>query len=319
MTLVPQDLPCEKFGSLVVIGQRSVSFAGRKRTIVDVVCDCGTVKSVGKDWLLGQGDKASCGCGRTESWLNSLMLRISNIQFAFNKLHYEYSRAAKAKNLVYRLTDLELSFCLEPCIYCGDEPSRKISRGGVFSNESVLVTGLDRIDNDCGYVKRNIVSCCIECNKSKSSRSVVDFLNHASRIDVHDQNSIVSHVKNDTRAETEFYRRYIKGANGRDMAFDVTREEFIGVSTKPCYFCGREPKHYKLDWRTNRGIITNGVDRYDNDIGYVLDNMVPCCQECNVAKLTTHGDTFIDKHRKIAQRFPSMLEFYRVLEDFQNR
>ncbi len=99
MTLVPQDLTKMEFGNLVVQRQRSVSCSGRKRTIVDVICKCGTTKSVRKDWLLNQGDEASCGCRRKDSWLDSLMVRAPNIQFAFNKLRYEYSGAAKAKNL----------------------------------------------------------------------------------------------------------------------------------------------------------------------------------------------------------------------------
>lgn len=45
-------------------------------------------------------------------------------------------------------TNWMLDFCNQPCIYCGD-------------NNRV---GLDRIDNNKGHTKNNVVPCCYECN-----------------------------------------------------------------------------------------------------------------------------------------------------------
>jgi len=51
--------------------------------------------------------------------------------------------------------DLDLKFlielCSKPCIYCGD--TEKI--------------GADRIDNNKGHTKDNVVPCCFSCNKTR--------------------------------------------------------------------------------------------------------------------------------------------------------
>ena len=43
---------------------------------------------------------------------------------------------------------------------------------------------------------------------------------------------------------------------------------------KPCHYCG-------LD---NNSVAGVGLDRLDNTIGYMLDNVVSCCTECNRAR-----------------------------------
>ncbi len=36
----------------------------------------------------------------------------------------------------------------------------------------------------------------------------------------------------------------------------------------------------------------NGVDRLDNAKGYTLENSVPCCKHCNIAKRSMTVDEF---------------------------
>lgn len=45
-----------------------------------------------------------------------------------------------------------------PCFYCG------------LLNDVVAGVGLDRLDNDKGYSKDNVVSCCIDCNYVRGDR-----------------------------------------------------------------------------------------------------------------------------------------------------
>lgn len=35
---------------------------------------------------------------------------------------------------------------------------------------------------------------------------------------------------------------------------------------------------------TNGAYFYNGVDRINNSIGYVIENCVPCCRQCNRSK-----------------------------------
>jgi len=48
-----------------------------------------------------------------------------------------------------------------PCFYCGQKNDTK---------------GLDRVDNNKGYLIENVVSCCQQCNLMKRDMSVNDFI-----------------------------------------------------------------------------------------------------------------------------------------------
>jgi len=49
------------------------------------------------------------------------------------------------------------------------------------NNFTILHHGLDRMDNSLGYIKGNVCSCCVTCNKGKSNLSFTewnDYLNN---------------------------------------------------------------------------------------------------------------------------------------------
>ena len=47
------------------------------------------------------------------------------------------------------------------------------------------------------------------------------------------------------------------------------------------------------------GIIINGIDRINNDIGYTIENSLTCCKICNYAKNTMSMREFIAWLEKI--------------------
>jgi hypothetical protein len=72
-------------------------------------------------------------------------------------------------------------------------------------------------------------------------------------------------------------RQYKRDAKMREYNFDLTDEQFTEIIEKDCHYCGKKPK--------NNGIyIYNGIDRVNNNKGYSIDNVVPCCTECNCKK-----------------------------------
>ncbi len=84
------------------------------------------------------------------------------------------------------------------------------------------------------------------------------------------------------------YNRYKTQAVRRNLDFMLTKEQFKEITSKNCYYCNKEPnqishshteKYYGLYYG-------NGIDRLDNNIGYILENCVPCCKVCNMAKMT---------------------------------
>lgn len=89
------------------------------------------------------------------------------------------------------------------------------------------------------------------------------------------------------------------GAKARDLEFRITEAEFLGLCTMRCSYCGCQPKEatYRTSKKFSRkrvgtGVYAHGVDRVNNSIGYVLDNLVPCCFECNKMKGTMDSDRF---------------------------
>jgi hypothetical protein len=50
------------------------------------------------------------------------------------------------------------------------------------SSGNYKYNGLDRVDNNRGYEKDNIVPCCETCNKAKLQMSLGEFLNWIKRV-----------------------------------------------------------------------------------------------------------------------------------------
>jgi len=53
--------------------------------------------------------------------------------------------------------------------------------------------------------------------------------------------------------------------------FTLSLEEYLKIIDNPCYYC-------LADITNETG---SGLDRMDNDLGYIPGNVVPCCKECN--------------------------------------
>lgn len=103
---------------------------------------------------------------------------------------------------------------------------------------------------------------------------------------------------------------YKNAAQKRDLEWSLTKEEFENLISQNCYYCGLEPniKHnvfnktrYKrvlseqAKQRHENGTIkTNGIDRVDSNLGYCVDNCVPCCKDCNYGKLSKTKDEFLE-------------------------
>ena len=105
---------------------------------------------------------------------------------ASNYLIRVYKYSAKRRNLDWNLTDEETrNLMVLPCYYCGKlpvlaSPSIQKQLNGYF-----LANGLDRIDNQKGYTKDNIVPCCKYCNIAKSTLTIEEFQDHIKKIYKH--------------------------------------------------------------------------------------------------------------------------------------
>ncbi len=64
----------------------------------------------------------------------------------------------------------------------------------------------------------------------------------------------------------------------RGLAFELSKEDFAKIIFSPCLYCGETRD------KVHRGKFFGGVDRVNNELGYVPHNCVPCCTTCNMAK-----------------------------------
>jgi hypothetical protein len=82
------------------------------------------------------------------------------------------------------------------------------------------------------------------------------------------------------------YRRYRQHAEERGLIFNLTLDQFGFLITQPCYIpnCGKVNSNRQRVGQRNEWFEYNGIDRIDNDRGYVDGNVAPCCRTCNFAK-----------------------------------
>ena len=90
------------------------------------------------------------------------------------------------------------------------------------------------------------------------------------------------------------YARYARSAKERDVVFSLSYDDFLSMWQKPCSYCGG-------------AIETIGIDRMDNEYGYQLDNVVPCCTNCNLMKRAMKPEDYVAHCVKVCRTaFPLM-------------
>lgn len=85
---------------------------------------------------------------------------------------------------------------------------------------------------------------------------------------------------------------YKQSAKSRNLEWNLTEEIFHKLILGNCFYCKSPPMHlYKKHCDT---AIFNGVDRYNNNFGYTIENSVSCCRFCNLAKSDVSVDKFLN-------------------------
>ncbi len=168
--LVKKDLKDKKFGRLIVI-EEAQSINGKTRWLCK--CDCGNEKEIAAKSLIA-GVTESCGCLRKEKCTERLSL--PNGEASFNRILGIYKIGAKKRGLEFDLSNDQFrEITKQNCYYCGQKPSNiQKSKSG---HGDFVYNGIDRIDNNTGYMIENCVPCCAICNIMKRDSSKIDFLN----------------------------------------------------------------------------------------------------------------------------------------------
>ncbi len=101
----------------------------------------------------------------------------------------------------------------------------------------------------------------------------------------------------------EVYATYRRNALKANREFLITKEQARELFKRGCAYCGCEPSSYKKPKnRIKTGFCYNGIDRLDNNIGYVLGNCVTCCYVCNHMKHVLSEDRFLEHISKIYKK-----------------
>jgi hypothetical protein len=88
------------------------------------------------------------------------------------------------------------------------------------------------------------------------------------------------------------FKVYIRSAKKRKLQFELTIEYFSGLLSKKCFYCN---EHNAIEGRLL------GLDRVDNNQGYIKENVVPCCWICNMMKNKLGKEKFLSHVDKIAR------------------
>ena len=135
------------------------------------------------------------------------------------------------------------------------------------------------VDIDSSYRNANS-KYCYECQvdvRAESQKKQKD--KHKSKMKGSDIDYICRYI----------WRNYKYKAPKRGYEFCLSLEYFILNFRAPCFYCGENIKNV-------------GFDRVDNNIGYIEENVVPCCDVCNRMKRTQTKSEFIRKCHLISNK-----------------
>lgn len=105
------------------------------------------------------------------------------------------------------------------------------------------------------------------------------------------------------------YTRVKKNSKQRGIDFNLSFLKHSNLIIKNCFYCGAKPVPYNpyLKQKQSKSaidrawIVANGIDRLNSDLGYHIDNCVPCCSQCNYSKLDYTVQEYIKHCIQVAQ------------------
>ena len=183
----------------------------------------------------------------------------------------ENKRKAAANNRPYSedfTNDIIFEMMVQGCFYCGD-----------------IATSIDRIDSKLEHTPKNCIGSCYGCNVSKGAADPDTFVRKAyyrARKTYYDDYIDIWYVHKQ-KPRVDMYNR-------KGVSFELTENEWNKLVVGECAYCHRSP----ATWF--------GVDRIDPLNGYVSDNAVSCCWDCNNDKAEDDVDTMRERNERIAQR-----------------
>lgn len=181
--------PGDVYGRLTVFEEVSRDKHYNRRFLCRCSCGSGKRKIIVES-NLRLGLTCSCGC-LIPGGVYGFKPKKSESDVALAVVFGHYKMSARQRGKAFNLsTDQVKELISASCHYCGDQPRRQLTRKCVCVDgkrmkvpyNNFVYNGIDRVDPDKGYVFENLVPCCWECNRMKSSTKVEDFIRRIRRI-----------------------------------------------------------------------------------------------------------------------------------------
>jgi hypothetical protein len=206
-----------------------------------------------------------------------------------------YIKGAKQRNLDFKLSKTLFNELIsKSCFYCN-----------YYNSQEII--GIDRIDNNKGYIEENVVPCCKICNMAKGTNHPQEFIDKIYSIYIYkvkkepiSTDFINKWYKTYLSKSTPTFMSYSKSANSRNIEFKLTKDDFNNIINKSCYLCGL----------ITSDINTNGIDRFDNNKGYVIENCNSCCGHCNLMKKDLTYDNLIKISEAIYNNYHELSVYF---------
>jgi len=80
------------------------------------------------------------------------------------------------------------------------------------------------------------------------------------------------------------FGNYKRRAKQDNLEFDITLAEFKFLIKEECFYCSRINSNKIVNRSKSEEFLYNGIDRIDSSIGYLLNNVVTACTQCNYSK-----------------------------------
>lgn len=148
--------------------------------------------------------------------------------------------------------------------------------------------GIDRIIHNKYILSwKDIVPSCYMCNMMKSDLNIVEFNLLCDNIynNLWGDKNLINYKYTHT-ASIIPYTSYKNNATvGRNLKFELDKQSYDDLLKQECYNCGVQN--------------ASGIDRQNNDIGYTVENCVPCCTSCNYLKYIFDSNNFYKKIYKL--------------------
>jgi hypothetical protein len=156
-----------------------------------------------------------------------------------------------------------------------------------------LQPSLDRIDNNKGYNKNNVVLCCLAANFGRSTNDIFSFIKCLNdfNFEINFNLNTESIKENIDVLQSRKKKNWIshllcgarKTAREKNLEFNLTEEFMRELNEKQnglCYWYGCK---MEVSLKPRYG-LQYSLDRIDSKNGYTKDNVVLCCLMANLGK-----------------------------------